>query len=353
MIKVYTVRDFIEHKIKDISVWIDGELYAYPIEGTIMKYEDIINQIVFEVFFSIYLTKSPATSLKEFVKKQGLEEDTSEFDKFYKRVQREYKAYKDGKYNQYLKICEIFNVDAEHKQQDGIQFINFDKMEEKLEGHKLKEYQAFQLLRLLDNKSIRDIKSGALCDSKKKSSDEVIQTINDIESIYLDIQNQSNLTIFGKSVQYFQLEDSIRLEYFYRIIMLLKENNLKKKDRDTVRENLGSLIGVTNGRSYFRNNFIISNYSSIYQLHKKDLNENSIKKFTYKLGQEIFSLSALKYAIKRELYKEFDFFEVSFDAQDIVEFSKIYLGMGQHIERDKVIEEPEVKQFRKLWRSTV
>jgi len=311
-----------------------------------MSRENFINQIIFEVYYDTYLKLAPSITLREFAKQNGF---TEGFDSFYKKVQRDYKSFREHKDNQYLEICRYFGFFDNIMLYDNVQYPKLSDIEEKIEGHRLKKYQIFQLLRIIDYDVFKIIKSGATCNSKKKTSNEVIQLLNSINDVYDKIRYSKDMTCFEKGVQFFQLENSIRYEFFYRIIKLLRKTEVPKKSKEIIRKNLKKLIAVTNGNALYENRFILGNHDYFNKLEEVTT-EDYLLEAVSKITQEIFNLSEFKYKVKQDVKIKFNFNSNSFD-EDVEEFVENYIGKGQHIINNKIIDKTDVKHFRDLYKN--
>ncbi|MEK4221474.1 hypothetical protein N1I86_05290 [Bacillus sp. FSL W8-0116] len=245
------VKQFIEQRVESSSVWINGELYPLFNDNVTMSRENFINQIVFEVYYDAYLKLAPSMTLREFAKQNSFKGRFDSFESYYKKVQRDYQSFQKHKDNQYLEICRYFGFFDNIQLYDNIQYQKLSEIKARIEGHKLKKYQIFQLLRVMDYDVFESIKTGAICNSKKKASAEVIKLLNSINDVYDEIRYSKDMTYFEKGVQFFQLENSIRYEFFYRIIKLLRKIEVPQKGKGVIRQNLKKLIAVTNGYALY------------------------------------------------------------------------------------------------------
>ncbi|NRG28815.1 hypothetical protein HRF69_17000, partial [Bacillus circulans] len=165
------IKDYVEQMLKSSFIWVDGEPRKLLSQDLIMSPKNIINQTVFEVYYDTYLNFAPSMTLREFALQNRFEDG---FDAFYKKVQRDYQLFREHKDNQYKELCEFYGIVDNNIVYDNIQYPKLSEIEEKLEGHKLKKYQIFQMIRVMNYEVFKSIKTGAICDSSKKKSTDVI-----------------------------------------------------------------------------------------------------------------------------------------------------------------------------------
>lgn len=334
------IKDYVEQRLKCSFICIDD---------LIMSAENIINQTVFEVYYDEYLKFSPSMTLREFALQNSFE---AGFDAFYKKVQRDYQLFREHKDNQFREIFQFYGVIDNNTVYDNIQYLKLSEIEEKLEGHKLKKYQIFQMIRLMNYDIFKSIKTGTICDSNKKKSTEVIELLRSVNDIYKEINESQNMIFFEKGVQYYQLETSVRYEFFYHIIKLLRKVEGTLKSKGLSREYLKSLIAIRSENEIYENRFILG-YNDYFEKLEEEKKSETILKAINKIAHEIFYLSKFKSEVKREIKNQFNFNNSSFENKDVEKFVKNYIGMGQHILKDKLIEKSDVKHYRELFKSTL
>lgn len=310
----------------------------------IMKYDDFINQIVFELYYDSYINKCKTINISTYVKEEIIGDKnlkTSDCTSLpeYKTATRYYKKYRQHNDNNVRKIYELFHKGTINEDKNkNIQYKYLEEIEEKLKGHKIFEYQKFQLTALQKYELFNIIQKGIISSSKKINDSDLIDMLQDYEKIYEEIDKSFN-SYFEKCVQYYQLELMCRIELKYMISKTLKNSKRKLKQKKQDIEYFSSLVSVSYGNyQTYQNKFIIS-YKDFLELYT----DKDIDKF-YKIPEIIFNLSCMRYYIKNMISN----LSLDYDYSKEEEFFKDFLGKGQHIQ-SKDWQSIKLKDFRDLF----
>lgn len=92
--------------------------------------------------------------------------------------------------------------------------MGLEEVQDRFEGHRIKKFQQNQLLDLNEFKIFEYIREKRIRDSKSVSNTNLISALEDIDKVYIRI-NKTYDNYFERSVQFFQLENSCRLETRY------------------------------------------------------------------------------------------------------------------------------------------
>lgn len=91
--------------LNEISEYVKQRINeCFLTDKLIMSKENITNHIIFEIYYDAYIKSCPSLTLRDFALKNSFEEG---FDAFYKKVQRDYQAFRENKDNVYMEIFRI------------------------------------------------------------------------------------------------------------------------------------------------------------------------------------------------------------------------------------------------------
>lgn len=348
------VKNVIEETLYEILLGCENIEFARKRfeEVFIMKYDDFINQIIFELYYDQYTKHCKGVALVEFYKQEILNDRNIKTiecteDPEYKKLKRSYKKYRLHNDNDSKRLYEKMekgkNLHA-YSEEDNIQYHELKKPEERSKGHKLREYQMFQQKNLMNYKIFKHIENQSISSSKKVKDTDLIDMLTDFEKIYIDIEKSFD-TYFEKCVQYYQLEIMCNIEIKYLIAEALSLINKKLEDKENDKSIFKALIGISFKNNYFQNRFVIGR-----QIYIDKYKEHNYNKFE-DMPIEIYNLCKMKFIIKEiaknKLLKEYNF---SYDYTKDEMFFKNFLGMGQHI-NEKHWKDIKLKDFRDFCKS--
>lgn len=315
----------------------------YPVKDVFqskyqMDFDYFINHIVFEVLYDMHVRNDDTTNIMNFyrmdiLKKPGLSGTVIEnMHPEYKTTSRYYEKFR--KHNDNV----ARNFGAEETDDVNIQFRKLITPQEKREGHRLRTFQGNQLIHVKTYKIFDYIRSGMLGDIKKVSRDTFETEISKLEDIYGDIK-ESNVSLFRKSLHFYQLELMCNFEYFYSIASAMRRTSLKREDYKKV-----SFPFSHTSEGWMQNKFIQGriNYIEKHASGLISLNQ---------LLNELRDLSTIKWHIKCDIM-HFDYGPenekalLSLDENST--FFELY-GSGRHIQ-GKNWKEVKSKDFRDLYR---
>jgi hypothetical protein len=283
-----------------------------------MNYEYFLNHTTFEILQDNYIRENPTKTLMSVYKEDVLNQvDAKGFDLVndseYKHLQRVYKKFR------------VHNDTMARNhgigESDGIniQYKNLKTMQEKKDGHEIREFQSSQLVHIKNYKIFNYVLKGMIGDPKKLSHNDFLKAINELGNIYSEILN-ADRSSFWKCFQFYQLEKSCQFEYFYVVAKAMKK--LDKNLRDSEKKILAPVyLHTVEGR--IRNKFILGRIEYI-----KLFMENKVK--SEKLINDLSDLSLLKLYLKADLsnyYSENQIPLSSFNEND--EFFNELYGCGK------------------------
>ena len=187
----------------------------------ILKWEDFINQILFEIYYNNYIKNCRKYSISSLI--SGDNHSNLSDNPYYKKLIRKFKKYR--KYQDELSI--------KYNNGKDVQFKNLCTPKDCFNGHNIYEFQLKQLLILASDKYeiFNQIVKGNLGKIKNLSNYNLIQYLNTYNEIYDDINEQED-TFFKRSLQYYQLEIGNRIETWYKIIHKLTDSNFTNEEKN-------------------------------------------------------------------------------------------------------------------------
>lgn len=112
-------------------------------------------------------------------------------DKEYAKLKRTYKSFRQ--HND--------DIAREHNLLNQVQFNELKTVEERMQGHTIKDYQKDQLINLIDFEIFNHIKNKTICSSKSVDDSRLIDMLIELKDIYNRIEESYPTSFFQRSVQ--------------------------------------------------------------------------------------------------------------------------------------------------------
>lgn len=326
-LKLIFVEDF--KSIEDVKEYIN--------KNYIIGYEIFINQIIFEIFYESYMndTKEVKTLMDVYKRKIKKDDNVKSYecadDKEYAKLKRTYKEFR--MYNDKLAM--------KYKKESDVQYLDAKDINKKMCGQQIKKYQENQLLDINEFKIFKYIKDRRIANSKSLSDYILISSLKEIDNVYDRINNTYN-SYFERSIQYFQLEQSCRIETNYIIANAMSKvkRSLKEKKNDIIYFKCFHAVG--DFQITLQNKFIIGIEKYINEYIKNP-------QIITRIPTEIYDLNLIKYNIRQLVLKKLAETGEQLNYTDNDIFFKNYFGEGQHIIKNKKWEDIKLKNFRDLY----
>lgn len=315
------------------------EVEDYINNNFIIGYEIIIKQIIFEVFYTSYINDTKEGKSIIDVYKRNFKEikDIKSYecadDKEYAKFKRSYKEFR--KYNDELAI--------KYKKEQDVQYLNIDAndVKKKMQGQQIRQYQESQLLDINEFPIFKYIKDRRITNAKSLDDYTLITSLKDLDKVYERI-NTRYCSYFERSVQYFQLETSCRIETNYLIANAIKKvkRSLAEKKNDI--KKFQCFIAVRSELTLLENKFImgIEKYMNEYMENPEVIRV---------IPDEIYILNLVKFKVRKLVLDEVAKTGEAVNYFDNDDFFKKYFGEGQHIINNKGWENIKLKDFRDLY----
>lgn len=292
--------------------------------------DSLYKQIIFEICLYEYRKNSEQITMYSHVRESN-NAPVEDFEKMtYIRRFNKLKTHQDTVFNS-LGLNED-NILRLHKDDTKTHYIY---------PYEKTQYEIMDLIKRLAYK----LSEGKFSDSHNYSCSEAQSDLELIDIAY-DMIAETKSSYFENCIQYYYLEINYHIETMYRFFKSAKESGrplkLLKKDIPVLKRILGDVDGVDNTA-----NHTIIGIDVLAEIYRKypgalakimdfNLEINKIRKI---ILREFKSNNALKYDVK-------DFITCS-AAED---FFKNYIGMRQHIVKDKDYEKDiDIKYFRKIY----
>lgn len=305
-------------------------------EMFIIDYEELLNQTIFEIYYENYNKHSERVALSNMFKNQTEKDNEGYVDldsnKDYKKTQRTYKNFR--KYNDNLSIMNNNGVDVE--------YVELENIKDRFTGHKIRKFHQNQLLDLNEFKIFEYIRDNRIKSSKSVSNIELVSALGEIDKVY-DRINKTYDNYFERSVQYFQLENSCRLETGYLIANAISivNKSLEEKSKDI--DAFKAFFSVNCEGNRLQNKFIlgIKKYTNKYIEDSRVIDS---------IPKEIYILNLSKYFVRQSILEELESKNICLDFYECNDFFKEYFGEMQHVNKNKSWDSKVLKSFRKIYK---
>lgn len=313
-----------------------GAIKKYMDKVFIIDYEELFNQTIFEIYYENYNRYSERVALSNMFRNQMKKDNEIEIDldsnKDYKKSLRTYKSFR--RYNDNLSITYNNGIDVE--------YVKLNDIKDRFVGHKIKKFHQNQLLDLNEFKIFEYIRDNRIKNSKSVSNIDLVNALKDIDKVY-DRINKTYDNYFERSVQYFQLENSCRLETGYLIANALNivNKSLEEKVKDI---NTFKAFWSINYEGYrLQNKFIlgIKKYTNKYIEDSKVIES---------IPLEIYNLNLVKCFVRKSILEELESKNICLDFYECNDFFKHYFGEMQHVNKNKVWDSKLLINFRKIYK---
>ena len=353
--KINEIVSLVEEVINDMPPKENNIIY-----DSIIGYDDFVKQIVFAIYYQMYLSdKKNTKKLIYYNKKIDDFRTREEIDSGELRdpqnVTSNFRYYMEYLGNYIADRAKLHGGDAEYHRR--IKYTNWERtqnptLDEEQYQQALKVYKHSELFDTLMKKSFRA--------SKNVYRKKVINRLKLLSSLYEDIDREPSC--FEKCVEYYQLEIGSRFETNYKIIKALtnvmKKNKKRKLDLRRSDVDLFKCFQIVNQFQYFKDNgdtytvrlrtvqnqFILDIDRYIEQYLQ---NPRKLKWFNYELAM-LSSIRKFLISHIMEIILSTDV-EVEMDFAGADEYFKDFIGMGQHITVDKQWEKLNFKFFFDLY----
>lgn len=331
MYKLKNIQKKVECMLADYLNFSDVDAMKKCVnERFIIDYEELLNQTMFEIYYENY---SKYGEREPISKMFGNEEDMElASNKDYKKTQRTYKIFRT--HNDDLSIKCNGGIDVE--------YVELENPKDRFEGHKIKKFQQNQLLDLNEFKIFEYIREKRIRDSKSVSNTNLISALEDVDKVYNRI-NKTYDNYFERSVQYFQLENSCRLETRYLIANAISKVNKSLEEKNKDIDNFKAFWSINCGGNRIQNKFILGIKKYI---DKYIENPNVIEA----IPMEIYELNLMKYYIRKSILEELDSENICLDFDECNNFFKTFFGEMQHVNKNKKWDSKLLMNFRKTYK---
>ena len=301
-------------------------------ERFIIDYEELLNQTMFEIYYENYSKYSEREPISHMFK-NGTEEDMDlASNKDYKKMQRTYKIFRT--HND--------NLSIKHNNGKDVEYVELEEVQDRFEGHRIKKFQQNQLLDLKEFKIFEYIREKRIRDSKSVSNTNLINALEEIDKVYNRI-NKTYDNYFEKSVQYFQLENSCRLETRYLIANAISKVNKSLEEKNKDIEAFKAFWGVNCNGDRLQNKFILG----IKKYIDKYIENCTVIEL---IPMEIYELNLMKYHVRRSILEELDSENICLNFDESNNFFKTFFGEMQHVNKDKKWDSKLLMNFRKTYK---
>lgn len=301
----------------------------------IIDYDELFNQTIFEIYYENYNKHCERVPISNMFKNQTEKDNEGNMDldsnKDYKKTQRTYKIFR--KYNDNLSIMYNNGIDVE--------YVELENTKDRFTGHKIKKIQQNQLLDLNQFKIFEYIRSNRIKSSKSVSNIDLKSALEDIDKVY-DRINKTYDNYFERSYQYFQLENSCRLETGYLIANAISRVNKSLEEKNKDIDAFKALWSINYQEYRLQNKFIlgIKKYTNKYIEDSKVIQSIPI---------EIYNLNFIKYRIRKSILEELDSRNICLNFSECSDFFKDYFGEMQHVNKNKIWDSKVLMNFRKIY----
>lgn len=270
----------------------------------IVTLEELTEYIVFDVFYKKYNSLDHKTmSIYEIAKKIS-EEQNIDFENVKKQLLRDIEKFGERKNWEYSLIGEV---------PIGAFKYNQLKNNDRRSGHQLTPSQVFQLIRLYENRNIKDLFEKDWNNNNSVTGKHIKSFIESLKNIYERIEKSKDLTKFEKTFQYYQIEQS---EYLNLHMHLLKDiNDLKLTSSE--KKEIISRSKIMLKTPYWKdtiaqNRLINSNLKITTYLKKHYYSEES---FQY-IMKVIVNTSSLKVYLAEYFFDNYEVEEFAFESYE-------------------------------------
>jgi hypothetical protein len=327
------VRKKVEHMLADGFNFSDVDtMKKYVNQKFIIDYEELLNQTMFEIYYENYSKYGEREPISKMFKNENEEDLELASNKDYKKTQRTYKMFRT--HNDALSI--------KHNNGRDVEYVELEDPKDRFEGHRIKKFQQNQILDLNEFKIFEYILKGRIGDSKSLSNTNLIKALEDIDKVYNRI-NKTYDNYFERSVQYFQLENTCRLETGYLIASAISKVNKSLEEKNKDIDTFKAFWSINYGNNRLQNKFIlgIKKYIDRYIENPKIIESIPI---------EIYELNLIKCSVRRSILGKLDSENICLDFNECNNFFKTFFGEMQHINKNKKWDSKLLMNFRKPYK---
>ncbi|NFN44432.1 hypothetical protein FDB53_04160 [Clostridium botulinum] len=314
-------------KLSDIDA-----MRKYVNQKFIINYEELLNQTIFEIYYENYSKYSEREPISKMFKNENEEDLDLASNKDYKKTQRTYKMFRT--HNDALSI--------KHNNGRDVEYVELEEEKDRFEGHKIKKYQQNQISDLNEFKIFKYILKGRIGDSKSVSNDNLIKALEDIDKVYDRINKKYN-NYFERSVQYYQLELSCRIETSYLIADAICKINKSLEEKNNDIETFKVFWAVNCNGDSLQNKFILG----IKKYLDKYIENSTVIEL---IQMEIYELNLIKYHARKAILAELDNKNICLDFNECSNFFKEFFGEMQHVNKNKKWDSKVLINFRKNYK---
>lgn len=333
MYNLESIQKKVENMLADGCNFSDVDtMKKYVNKNFIIDYDELLNQTIFEIYYENYSKYSEREPISHMFKNETEEDMDLASNKDYKKTQRTYKTFRT--YNDDLSI--------KHNNGKDVEYVELEDTQDRFEGHRIKKFQQNQLLDLNEFKIFEYIREKRIRDSKSVSNTNLISALEDIDKVYSRI-NITYDNYFERSVQYFQLENSCRLETRYLLANAISKVNKSLEEKNKDIENFKAFWSINCGGNRIQNKFIlgIKKYIDKYIENPKVIEAIPV---------EIYELNLIKYFVRRSILGELDSENICLNFDECNNFFKTFFGEMQHVNKDKKWDSKLLMNFRKTYK---
>ncbi|MGR5962007.1 hypothetical protein ACT7DN_11250 [Bacillus paranthracis] len=289
-------QEWLKNRIKNFlhDLKQSNAIYEYPL---IVTDEELVDYIVFDVFYRKYQSTQPNTKSIYEVAQNISEAENMDFDNVNRQLLRTVEKFGLRKEFEYKSFGEV---------PKGA--FRYEQTPKNRRKHQLTPYQIFQLIQLNNNKNLKNLFEKDFKNSDSITNNHVKELIKSFISIYKSIEVTEDLNCFERIFHLYQVEQTY---YLNLNMMLLKSINKLKctsAERKEIIKNCRFLKMPFYNNIPAHNRLINTHIKLIEYLEKDSYSKRS---FVY-LAEALVNISGIKFSLAVYFFgeyrnKEFDF----------------------------------------------